>query len=240
MGVSTLALVGATGGAGTTTVAVELAATLSRAGRSVAVVDAAFATQGLSTYVSGRIDGDVTAVATGEVSTEEAVYDLEFETSGEALAVPAHASFERLARAKAPEHAQRFESLVTDLTDRVDHVLVDVPPVAANQAVAAVTAAARRALVVPATRRGADLFPRQQGRLRDLGAPADTVVATRTDADGAVDVADADHDLPVATGDPLQPSSLDPETDLAPAAADLAEETLAVSLGLEFPDGGWL
>ncbi|MFC7026935.1 MinD/ParA family protein [Halomicroarcula sp. GCM10025710] len=154
MGVSTLALVGATGGAGTTTVAVELAATLARAGRSVTVVDAAFATQGLSTYVSGRIDGDVTAVATGEIPVEEALYDLGLGTDGQVLAVPAHAPFERLARAKAPEHAQRLESMVADLGDRVDHVLLDVPPVAANQAVAAVTTADRRALVAPATQRG--------------------------------------------------------------------------------------
>jgi cellulose biosynthesis protein BcsQ len=240
MGVSTLALVGATGGAGTTTVAVELAATLARAGRSAAVVDAAFATQGLSTYVSGRIDDDVTAVATGEAALEGALYDLEFGTAGRALAVPAHAPFERLARAKAPEHARQFEDAVADLTGRVDHVLLDVPPVAANQAVAAVTTAQRRALVVPGTRRGADLLPRQRGRLRDLDAPAERVVATRTDADGAVGLGDADHDLPVATGAPLEPASLDPETDFAPAVADLAEATLDVALDLEFEDGGFL
>ena len=240
MGVSTLALVGATGGAGTTTVAVELAATLARAGRSVAVVDAAFATQGLSTYVSGRIDGDVTAVATGEIPVEEALYDLGLGTDGQVLAVPAHAPFERLARAKAPEHAQRLESMVADLEDRVDHVLLDVPPVAANQAVAAVTTADRRALVAPATQRGADLLPRQRGRLHDLDAPADHVVSTRTDADGAVTVEDADHDLPVATDRGDGPAALNPETAFAPAVAELAETTLDVSLSLEFPDGGWL
>jgi len=49
MGISTLALVGVAGGAGTTRTAVEMAATLARADRSVAVLDAAFGTQGLAT-----------------------------------------------------------------------------------------------------------------------------------------------------------------------------------------------
>ncbi|OYR95948.1 cell division inhibitor, partial [Halorubrum sp. E3] len=46
MQATTLALVGATGGAGTTRTAVELAALGARDGRDVAVVDAAFTTQG--------------------------------------------------------------------------------------------------------------------------------------------------------------------------------------------------
>ena len=62
----TLALVGATGGAGTTRTAVELAALGARDGRDVAVVDAAFTTQGLSEYVSGRIGTDLTALLTDE------------------------------------------------------------------------------------------------------------------------------------------------------------------------------
>ena len=45
---TTLALAGATGGAGTTRTAVELATVGARGGRDVVVVDAGFATQGLS------------------------------------------------------------------------------------------------------------------------------------------------------------------------------------------------
>ncbi|RLM76183.1 ParA family protein [Halorubrum sp. Atlit-26R] len=64
MQATTLALVGATGGAGTTRTAVELAAMGARDGDDVAVVDAAFTTQGLSEYVAGRIDPDLTALLT--------------------------------------------------------------------------------------------------------------------------------------------------------------------------------
>jgi len=113
---------------------------------------------------------------------------------------------------------------------------VDVPPVAANQAVAALTAADRRVLVAPATPRGVDLLPRQRGRLRDLDAPADAVVATRTDAPDAVPVEDADHDLP--TGEPVGPSALDTDSALAPAVAATVEALLDVELGLDFEDDG--
>lgn len=56
------ALVGATGGAGTTRLAVEVGVALAAAGRDVLVVDAALATQGLSRYVDGRLEPDLTTV----------------------------------------------------------------------------------------------------------------------------------------------------------------------------------
>ena len=62
--VRTLALVGATGGAGTTRLTVEFGATLARAGRDVALLDAAFGTQGLAAHVPGRIEPDLTALVT--------------------------------------------------------------------------------------------------------------------------------------------------------------------------------
>jgi hypothetical protein len=60
-----------------------------------------------------------------------------------------------------------------------------VPPVAANQAVAAVNACDRTALVAPTTVRGTDGRERMRGRLRDLGGDADAVVATRGTAEAA-------------------------------------------------------
>ena len=236
MTTSTLALVGIAGGAGTTRTAVEMAATLGRAGRSVAVLDAAFGTQGLATHVSGRITDDMTAVAVGESAFETALYDVDYDVPGRVTFCPAHAPFERLARAKTPDAARAVETAVADAAARFDHVLIDVPPVAANQSVAALTAADRRALVTPATRRGVDLLPRQRGRLRDLDAPADAVVATRTDAADAVPVEDADHGLP--EGDPVGPAALDPDSPLAPAVADATEALLRTDLDLTFPDDG--
>lgn len=232
----TLAMVGAAGGAGTTRTAVEMAATLGRADRSVVVLDAAFGTQGLSTYVSGRITDDMTGVAVGESALEAALYDADYDVPGRVAFCPAHTPFERLARAKTPEAARAVETVVADAADRFDHVLLDVPPVAANQAVAALTTADRRALVAPATQRGVDLLPRQRGRLRDLDAPADAVVATQTDAADAVSVDDADHELPA--GDPVGPTALDPDAPLAPAVAAAVEDLLDVDLGLDFEDPG--
>jgi cellulose biosynthesis protein BcsQ len=233
---STLALVGVAGGAGTTRTAVEMAVTLARADRSVAVLDAAFGTQGLATYVEGRLTDDVTAVALGDCPLADALYDADYDVSGRVAFCPAHAPFERLARAKTPESARSLETAIADAADRFDHVLLDVPPVAANQSVGALTTADRRALVVPATQRGRDLLPRQQGRLRDLDAPADATVATRTDSDDAVAIEDADYGIPAA--DPAGPTALDPQSPLSPAVADAVEGLLDVDLDLEFEDDG--
>lgn len=240
MGVSTLAFVGATGGAGTTRLTVETGATLARAGRDVAVVDAAFATQGLATRVPGSIREDVTAVATGEASLADATYDAGLDVPGRLALCPAHAPFERLARAKTPDNAQVIDRAVREATDSYDYVLLDVPPVAANQALAAVDVAQRRALVVPATARGRDLLPQQRGRLQDLDAPADAIVATRTDAPGAVTIGDADHEIPDGEPDPGRPTALDPASELAPAVAAATEALLEVSLELSFEDDGLL
>ena len=71
------ALVGATGGAGTTRTAVELATVLARDGARVAVIDTAYATQGLAAYVEGRITTDVTALTLNpDRALTEATYEL--------------------------------------------------------------------------------------------------------------------------------------------------------------------
>ena len=244
MGVGTLAVVGATGGAGATRLSVECAATLARAGRTVGVVDAAYATQGLSRYVRGRIDGDVTGVATGERPLEAALYeldlDVEAERDGRVVCCPAHAPFERVARAKTPAAAQQLESVIAEVGTRVDHVVLDVPPVAANQAVAALTSADQRALVAPATRRGADLLPRQQGRLRDLDAPAGHVVATRSDAPHAVDIASADVAVPTLDHTALEPTAATTDGEEVTALAEATERLFDVTLDIDVDDEGWL
>ena len=152
---STHALVGAVGGAGTNRSCLELGAVLARAGREVAVLDAAYATQGLADHVPGRVRTDITALCTDDRPLEAALYDLELPV-GRLAACPARAPFERLARAKTPEAAQRFEERIAEAARSFDYVLVDAPPVAANQAVAAVTAAERVTVVAPAGPRGDD------------------------------------------------------------------------------------
>lgn len=120
---TTAALIGATGGAGTTRTTVELATLLARDGRSVAVLDAALATQGLSDYLSGRLDPDLTAVLAEEEPLAAALVDLDLDgVSGRVACCPARAPFERLARAKTPEAARRFEAVA----DRLLGCSVDV------------------------------------------------------------------------------------------------------------------
>ena len=67
-------------------------------------------------------------------------------------------------------------------------MLVDVPPIAANQAVAAATTCEQVALVVPPGDRGTDATGRLRERLADLGTAADVVAAVRTDESTVADV----------------------------------------------------
>ncbi|MFC6753638.1 ParA family protein, partial [Halorubrum tibetense] len=167
MHATTLALVGATGGAGTTRTAVELAAIGARGGRNVAVIDAAFTTQGLSEYVRDRIGTDLTALITDDagVSLSAATYTLAGDgaaadqlndLSGKVDLIPARAPFERVARAKTAEAARKLERRIDEATTGYDAVVVDTSPVASNEAVAAVTSVDRVGAVRPATPHGVD------------------------------------------------------------------------------------
>lgn len=65
---NSVAVVGAVGGAGTTRTCLALAGILARDGRSVVILDAAYATQGLSDHVPGRIAPDMTALVVDDLS----------------------------------------------------------------------------------------------------------------------------------------------------------------------------
>lgn len=237
----TLALVGATGGAGTTRLAVEMGATLARTGRDVALVDAAFATQGLAEYVSGRVDPDLTRLLTDDgTELDEALVSLEMDTPGTVACCPARAPFERLARAKTAGAAEQFERQVAAAALSHDAVVVDTPPVAANQAVAAVNAADSVAVVTPDSAHGGDALARMQARLTDVGSGVDTVIANF--ADETPVVTDADARVPTSERrDPgSSPACLDPDDAFAPAVKGAAEAVLDVELGLSFETGGRL
>jgi septum site-determining protein MinD len=217
----TAALVGVAGGAGTTRLAAETAAVLARDGASVGVFDAAFATQGLAQHVAGRIDADATQLVTDDdTDLQAARYDLTPEAPGELAAYPAFAPFTRIADAKSPEAAQRLETRLADLAAVHDFVLVDTPPVAANQAVAAVTAVDRVAAVLPPETRGVDSLQRARGRLADVGTEFDAAVANRTaDAPPDADLAVPEHE---PLGVPETPAALDGQDEFAASVADLA------------------
>ena len=180
------AFVGAAGGAGVTRLCIESAALLSTEGAGVVVLDAAFATQGLATHLSGRLPTDVTALVTEERPLGEAAYELETAGDGTVVCVPACAPFERVARAKTVDAARAFERLVDEARERAEYVIVDVPPVASNEAIAAVTAADAVTLVAPGDR--TETVSRMRDRVTDIGASADAVVATRTDESTVADV----------------------------------------------------
>ena len=221
-GAASAALIGATGGAGTTRCAVEIAATLARDGESVVVLDAAFATQGLSDYVDGRLDPDLTGLLTDEAGAPLAagLADLDLEATGRVAVCPARAPFERLARAKSGEAARRFEERIEEAAATFDRVLVDTPPVAANQAIAAANACDRTALVAPAGDRGADAIGRASDRLADLGVGVDLVASNRGEIDAA-DVALPETDA-AAVGD--APVCAEPDGAYATAVAVATEE----------------
>jgi MinD-like ATPase involved in chromosome partitioning or flagellar assembly len=233
----TLALVGAVGGAGTTRTAVEFGATLAREGRDVAILDAAFATQGLADYLAGRIETDITSVLADEADLADALVPVVADLPGELVAAPARAPFERVARAKTAGAAERFERQIAAAGLSHDAVIVDTPPVAANQAVAAINACDRVALVAPATRRGADGVARVSAVIEDVGAEVDDVVATFADGD-----ADA---LPGAAGRvPTAsvvaaadcPSCLHDQSTIAEPVAAAVEAAFDTQLAVEFDE----
>jgi len=233
---TTAALAGTAGGAGATRLTVEVGATLARAGRSVAVLDVAFATQGLAQYVPGRIDADVVdLVADDDPRPADAAVDLQTDTEPRLVAVPSRAPFQALARAKTAGAAERFETVLDRLDEAFDRVVVDVPPIATNPAVAAVTAAERVALVTPGTDRGVDSLQRSRARLTDIGTAPDLAVANRTadPPDGSIDLAVPESEA-AAVAD--APACLSPDDEFAPAVAALAGELFEESLDLEFPE----
>jgi MinD-like ATPase involved in chromosome partitioning or flagellar assembly len=239
---TTGALVGATGGAGTTRLTLETAGLLAREGDTVAVFDAAFATQGLGDALAESLDPDLTSVLTEQATLAEAAVDLSVpgvdagadddETPvepGTVTCYPTAAPFTRLAEAKTAAAARRFETLLSDVADEVDYVLCDTPPVAANQSVSAVSAVDRVGVVAPATTRGADDVARTEARLADLGVESDLVVANEGVTPGTVpETVDADVTVPAAETTTLAdaPSVLTDAATLRPAVADLAERLL--------------
>ena len=247
----TLALVGATGGAGTTRTAVELATVGARAGHDVVVIDAAYATQGLSEYVSGRIGTDLTTLLTDEPdgSLSAATYPIAVDDStdtldGRADVVPTRAPFERVARAKTAEAARALERRIDEATDGYDAVIVDTPPVASNQAVAVVTSTDRVAAVRPATPHGRDALARLHGRVADVGSSVDVTVAVARTAATAPDPSestDAAVDASIGATDPAiaaAPTTASASDTYTEAVVDAYETLFDTRLDLAFDRAG--
>lgn len=229
------AVVSGVGGAGATRLSVEFAGALARAGQDVAVVDAAFTTQGLAALVTDRVEPDLTRALTDDRPLDEATTTLSLELPGTVSVAPARAPFERLGRAKTSECARRLAERLSAASERYDAVFVDVPPVGANQAVAAVTAADTVALVVPDSERGADAVARLCARLADVDAGVDAVIANCAGDGPAAEAADLLVPTSEATALSAAPATGD-STPFSYAVGSAAEATTGLDLGLAEPD----
>ncbi len=245
----TVALVGATGGAGTTRTAIELATMAMRDGRDVVVIDAAFGTQGLSEYVDGRIGTDLTALLTdrADASLTAATYSLAIDRAVDSPAradlVPARGPFERVARAKTAEAARELEERIREAARGYDVVVLDVSPVASNEAVAAVTTADRVVGVHPASEHGRDALQRLRGRVADVGADVAATLAVETRPDAAGDAASEDADVTLPPTDPAvanAPVTAAGTDAYARAVADAYAELFGASVDVTFEEDGLL
>jgi septum site-determining protein MinD len=234
--VSIGALVGTAGGVGTTRLAVELGAALAADGRDTIVVDTAFDTQGLSAYVSGPLDPDITTLLTAGGDLQDALVSFPTDTPGTLHLCPAHAPFARVATAKAPEAAEQLEATIETAAKVADNVVIDVPPLASNPAVAGAAAADQRGLVLPASIRGEDALSRTYGSLADLGLSADLVVANRAEDEA---FQDADYSIPESTETDVAqtPACLSSEPGLGPAVAAVAEALFETTLDVDLSVG---
>jgi len=228
------ALVGVAGGVGITRLAVETGALLAAVGRDVLVLDAAYATQGLSTYVDARLDPDVTTLASDpSLALADACHAIETPGDGALSVCPAHAPFARTAAASTAEAGERLGERLVAATERFDYVLADVPPVTTNPAVGVVTAADAVLAVTTGDGRGADALSRERGRLADVGTRLDAVVANRAGEDA---LADADVVVPDAS---LGPAADAPAVDPADpdaftrAVASLVDVAFDLDVGLD-------
>lgn len=229
--VGSVAFVGVAGGAGTTRTVVELGGVLARAGRSVLVFDLDFATQGLARFVDGRIEPDATALlADPECALSEAVHEVTVDGDGRLGLVPAFAPFAQIAEAKTPSAGAQVGERLEAADADYDHVLLDVPPVVSNQAVGAVTAAESVVAVVPPTDRGVDALQRERGRLADVGAGVDEVLAVGGTSDAVPP--DADHHVPALPGDApaSEPTVFDSTGPYSTAVAAVAHALCAIDL----------
>lgn len=260
MPATTLALLGATGGAGTTRTTLELATLLATAGDDVAVLDAALDTQGLARHLEGALNPDLTSLLTDEADRPLADGFVTFDPSiggrvaladeadveggadgedteplpdpGRVVCCPVRASFERLARAKTTDAAQALERRIREASESFDHVLVDVPPLGTNPGVAAVMTVESVAVVAPATAHGMDAVQMTRGRLQDVGTDADAVVTVERPPDQKGEhVDDADVDALVPWFERDVPACLSSPEGVA-ALESVAEATLGRSVSL--------
>lgn len=231
MPVESVAFVGVVGGAGTTRSVIELGGVLARGGRSALVLDLDLATQGMERFIDDSMDPDAASLlADPDVPLADAVHDWQVEGSGRLGVVPAFAPFAKVANAKTPAAGRRVGDRIEEALEAFDHVLLDVPPIASNQSVGAVHAAASVAAVIPPTDRGVDSLQRERGRIADVDTELDHVIAVGTDPERAP--SDADHAIPSLSSDepPYNPVSIESSGGFTAQVAAVADAIFEVDV----------
>ncbi len=173
-GHQTLLLVGGLPGAGTTTMATNLAAASAASGKTVLVVDANFRrpqlaeAMGVSTEAPGLGD-----VLKGEASLEEALLESRIGVTVLGAGRPANRVFDRL-------NDGRFDGLIAQLRDRFDLIIVDAPPaVVAGDAMVLANKLDAAVLVVRANQEQRGLVARLLNQLGDARCDLIGVVLNR-------------------------------------------------------------
>lgn len=231
-----VAFVGTVGGVGTTRTVLELAGLLADRGSDVLVFDLDFATQGLSRHVGESVSPDATELlADPETDLETALLDWTLEGPGRLSLMPAVAAFPTIAEAKSAAAAERVGDRLDEAAEDFEWVLLDVPPVVSNQAIGAVTAVDRIVLVIPPGDRGVDALQREKGRLADVGASAEGVLAV---GDGPVppDATAAIPSLPANAPD-HRPVTLEARGSFTRQVASAAEALLDTDLAVSEAGG---
>lgn len=225
MGSESLALLGAAGGVGTTRLSIEAGAALAVDGADAIVIDAALATQGLAAYLPGRIDPDLTTALVDDLDLDAACQEYPLDLPGRLRVCPAYAPFTRLAEAQTPDHAERFGAFIEAGIDDADAVIIDVPPLASNIAVAGVAAADRIGVVTEPTDRGRDALSRCRGRVADGGDDVDFVVGNHVTEES---VTDADVRIPESrvTDIPETPTVVEGDDGFGPGIESLVDAGL--------------
>lgn len=161
-GHQTLLLVGGLPGAGTTTVATNLAAVAAASGRSVVVVDANFRRPRLAAAMGVSDEGPgLGELLKGEATVAEALVESEEGVSVIVAGRPANRVFERL-------NDGHFDSIIASLRGLFDLVIIDAPPsVVAGDALVLANKLDAAVLVVRAFQEQRGLVARLANQLSD-------------------------------------------------------------------------
>ncbi len=151
----TMLIVGGLPGAGTTTIATNLAAAAAASGRKVAVVDANFRRPRLSQAMGRAEDGPgLGDVLSGSEALDDVIWETEFAVDVVSAGRSANRVFERLSNS-------RFDNVMAELRRRYDLILVDAPPaVVAGDAMVLATKLDAAILVVRASQEQRGLVAR--------------------------------------------------------------------------------